>query len=185
MADQKPTATPAQPETYSDRIKQLEEKLSQTEAMLAEREDQMTKFAPKEREKAEVSTKDRAEKFKERLKEVLQKESPEKATPEEGSAPKKKPTPPPPPAKGKDAELIADLEKLMGLDRPQQVNALVLLTFKRGINYSAAIAFKLKDPYLLDSFHDALVDELHDYLVQKGKIKKDEAEEWFQSASCR
>lgn len=177
MADQTPASAEPEQKPYSERIKALEEKLSQTEAMLSAREEQFAKFSPLEKKETEASTQDRAEKFKERLKEVLQKETPKttEKSAELGAAPRKKPTPPPP--TGKDAELIADLEKIMSLNRPKQVNALVLLTFKKGVNHAANVAFKLKDPYLLDEFHDALVDELHDYLVKKGKIKKDEAEE--------
>jgi hypothetical protein len=91
---------------------------------------------------------------------------------EEIEVPKKVPPAPPPPSPiMKDEELVADLQHVMSLDKPKQIKVLVYLAFKKGIHHSFNIARQLRDPYLLDEFHDTLVDELYDLLVKKKKIK--------------
>ena len=90
-----------------------------------------------------------------------------------GEASQKTSPPPPPPSKiMTDEELVADLRHVMSLDKPKQVKVLVYLSFKKGVHHALHIAKKLKDPYLLDEFHDTLVDELYDLLIKKKKIKK-------------
>ena len=73
-------------------------------------------------------------------------------------------------AKKLDDDLAADLKKIMSMDKPKQVKTLVYLAFKKGVNYATNIANQLKDPYLLDEFHDTLVDNLYDLLKKKKKI---------------
>lgn len=81
-------------------------------------------------------------------------------------------TPPPPPSKlMTDQDLVADLQSVMSLDKPKQVKVLVYLAFKKGVHHAFNVAKKLDDPYLLDEFHDTMVDELYDLLVKKKKIK--------------
>ena len=67
-------------------------------------------------------------------------------------------------------DIASDLKEIMSMDKPKQVKALVYLAFKKGVNYAANIADQLKDPYLLDEFHDTLVDNLYDLLKKKKKI---------------
>ncbi|MFA6296202.1 MAG: hypothetical protein WC663_02525 [Patescibacteria group bacterium] len=69
-----------------------------------------------------------------------------------------------------DADLVKDLQSVMTMDKPQQVKTLIYLAFKKGVRYSFSIAKQLKDPYLLDEFHDTLVDELYQQLLKKRKI---------------
>lgn len=69
-----------------------------------------------------------------------------------------------------DADLVKDLQSVMSMDKPQQVKTLIYLAFKKGVRYSFSIAKQLKDPYLLDEFHDTLVDELYQQLLKKRKI---------------
>ncbi|NQU99465.1 MAG: hypothetical protein HQ538_01895, partial [Parcubacteria group bacterium] len=69
-----------------------------------------------------------------------------------------------------DDDIAADLKAIMAMDKPKQVKTLVYLAFKKGVNYAAGIADQLKDPYLLDEFHDTLVDNLYDLLKKKKKI---------------
>jgi hypothetical protein len=73
-------------------------------------------------------------------------------------------------AKKLDDDIAADLKQIMSMDKPRQVKTLVYLAFKKGVNYAANIANQLKDPYLLDEFHDTLVDNLYDLLKKKKKI---------------
>lgn len=71
-----------------------------------------------------------------------------------------------------DEEVMQDLKDVMAMDKPKQVKVLVYLAFKKGIHHAANIAKKLKDPYLMDEFHDTLVSELYSLLLKKRKIKK-------------
>lgn len=92
---------------------------------------------------------------------------------DEGEVAQKAAPPPPPPSKMMtDEDLVADLRHVMSLDKPKQVKVLVYLAFKKGVHHAFHIAKRLKDPYLLDEFHDTMVDELYDLLVKKKKIKK-------------
>ncbi len=56
-------------------------------------------------------------------------------------------------------------------DISHQVAILVNLAFTKGIYYAVKNARSLNNPYLLDRFHDTLVNELYDQLVKHGKIK--------------
>ena len=60
----------------------------------------------------------------------------------------------------------------MAMDKPKQVKALVVLSFKKGIRHAIAVAEKLNNPYLLDELHDTLVDELYNELIKNKKLKK-------------
>lgn len=57
--------------------------------------------------------------------------------------------------------------------KSQQVGALIKLALEKGISYAVHIARKIKNPAILDEFHDTLVDRYYNILVQKGIIKKD------------
>ncbi len=72
----------------------------------------------------------------------------------------------------KDDEILEELKDIMNMDKPKQIKVLVYLAFKKGIHYAADIAKKLKDPYLLDEFHDTLVNELYLLLLKNRKIKQ-------------
>ncbi len=72
--------------------------------------------------------------------------------------------------KSDNSDLDADLKAIMSMDKPKKVKTLVYLAFKKGVNYAASIADQLNDPYLLDEFHDTLVDNLYDLLKKKKKI---------------
>ena len=46
------------------------------------------------------------------------------------------------------------------------------MVFEKGVIEAVEVAKKLDNPYLLDEFHDALVDKLYDKLVEQGKLKQ-------------
>lgn len=71
------------------------------------------------------------------------------------------------PKKIQDEDIASDLKEIMSMEKPKQVKTLVYLAFKKGVNYAANIASQLKDPYLLDEFHDTMVDNLYDLLKKK------------------
>ncbi|MBU1178491.1 hypothetical protein KJ903_04745 [Patescibacteria group bacterium] len=110
-------------------------------------------------------TQRKEQKEKEKIKEV------EKQV-DTGEGSQKAPPPPPPSKMMTDEEIVADLRHVMSLDKPKQVKVLVYLAFKKGVHHAFNIAKKLKDPYLLDEFHDTMVDELYDLLIKKRKIKR-------------
>lgn len=54
----------------------------------------------------------------------------------------------------------------------KQLKALVEIAFERGLKDAVEIAKRLENAYLLDAFHDTLVDELHKELVAQGKLEE-------------
>ena len=67
--------------------------------------------------------------------------------------------------------LKKDAEELRSLDTAGQVKKLTFLAFEKGIGHSIKVARSLNDAYLLDELHDRLVGELHQELIEKGKLK--------------
>ncbi len=63
-------------------------------------------------------------------------------------------------------------QALSGQEKGQQIKALVDLAFQKGVNYAADVARNLESPYLMDEFHDTLIDQLHKELVEKGKLEE-------------
>ncbi len=55
-------------------------------------------------------------------------------------------------------------------DIQEKLQRLVDLAFAKGLLEAIREARKANDPYLLDSFHDALVDKLYDELVRRHKL---------------
>ncbi len=77
------------------------------------------------------------------------------------------PTIPPAPA-----TIKAESERIKGFEKNQQLKALVDLAFEKGVYYATEVVKNLDNPYLLDEFHDVLVDELHKKLVERGKLEE-------------
>jgi hypothetical protein len=65
-----------------------------------------------------------------------------------------------------------DAAKIKKMDQKNQVKALVKLVFAKNIAYAIKVARNLDSPYVLDEFHDTLVDEHYEEMVKKGKLKK-------------
>jgi len=65
-----------------------------------------------------------------------------------------------------------EMEELKNLDTAGQVKKLSFLAFEKGISHSIKIARSLNDAYLLDALHDKLIGELHQELVEKGRLKE-------------
>ena len=64
-----------------------------------------------------------------------------------------------------------EIERIKKLEKKDQIDELCNLAFK-DLDFAVEIARKLKSAYVLDEFHDSLVDKLYDKLVEKGKLKK-------------
>ena len=69
------------------------------------------------------------------------------------------------------SEPISDEEKKREQDMLQH---LVDVAFHEGVLVAIKEARKLNEPFLLDAFHDLLVDKLRDELVARNKIKQAE-----------
>ncbi len=63
-------------------------------------------------------------------------------------------------------------KQLKDLDRPSQVKALCDLAFQKGLAFAIEVAKTLDNAYVLDEFHDTLVSELYNKLIEKGKLKQ-------------
>ncbi|PJE64894.1 MAG: hypothetical protein COU90_00030 [Candidatus Ryanbacteria bacterium CG10_big_fil_rev_8_21_14_0_10_43_42] len=57
-------------------------------------------------------------------------------------------------------------------DHKEQISALVEIALSKGVSAAVKVARELKNPHLLDDFHDALVDEYYDKLVKAREIKE-------------
>jgi len=68
--------------------------------------------------------------------------------------------------------IIKKAKQIKGEKKEKQIKLLTDLAFERGIIHATEVANKLDDPYILDEFHDTLVDELYKHLVEQGKLKK-------------
>lgn len=77
------------------------------------------------------------------------------------------PAPAPAPASSPE-----ELKKIKGLSQPSQLKMLVEIAFDKGIHQAVYLARSLDNAYLLDEFHDAVIDELRERLVEAGKLKK-------------
>lgn len=65
-----------------------------------------------------------------------------------------------------------EIAELKNLDTAGQVKKLSFLAFEKGISHSIRIARGMNDAYLLDALHDKLIGDLHQELVEKGKLKE-------------
>lgn len=81
-------------------------------------------------------------------------------------------TPPAPPVVAAVAPLKPEAQSFKGLEKNQQLKNLVDLAFQKGISYAADVAREMDSAYLMDEFHDTLVDQLHKELVEKGKLEE-------------
>ncbi len=105
----------------------------------------------------------------EKVKPLEQIISPEKPT---VAPPSRPPTPPASQAVPNPEAVKADAGQLRTMEKNQQIKALVDLAFQKGVIHSVEVARNLDNPYLLDEFHDTLVDELHKELVERGKLEE-------------
>lgn len=83
------------------------------------------------------------------------------------------PTPSPPSAPLAVAPSIEeDVRRLECGEHHEQIQGLVDIAFQKGLDHAIEVAGKLNNPHLLDEFHDILIDELYNKLVERGKLKK-------------
>jgi len=138
-----------QPKKFREIPKNTEQEIAELERKLAEKKRELE-------EKREV--KHEKEILKEVLKEKIEKPVPPKATPITPSAVQK--------------VVIKKAKQIKNQQKERQIKLLTDLAFEKGVIHATEVAKKLEDPYILDEFHDTLVDELYSYLVEQGKLKR-------------
>ena len=69
-------------------------------------------------------------------------------------------------------QVAQKIQELQEQPKERQIQILTEMAFEKGIVYAVEIAKNLDNPYLLDEFHDVLVDQLYNKLVEEGKLEK-------------
>ena len=64
-----------------------------------------------------------------------------------------------------------DVKEIAKFPSTQQVGALVSLVFEKGLREAISVAKALRNPAILDEFHDILVDRYYQILIEKGILK--------------
>ncbi len=59
------------------------------------------------------------------------------------------------------------------IEADDQVKILCELAFQKGVDVALKSAQELNNPYVLDEFHDTLVDQLYERLISEKKIEKE------------
>jgi len=66
----------------------------------------------------------------------------------------------------------ADSPSYLSEELQVKIQELVDLAFTKSIEDAVRAASKLNNPALIDAFHDILVDQLYNTLIERGKLKK-------------
>lgn len=66
-----------------------------------------------------------------------------------------------------------EIKEIKNLDQDKQVKVLCDLAFQKGLDYAIKTARALDNAYVLDEFHDTLIDELREQLIQKGRLAEE------------
>lgn len=102
------------------------------------------------------------------VKQEIKKEIPKVGPSQEVPIPVPPAAPPMPPPAAAPKE-----DGLKNLTEDRQMKMLVDLAFQQGIDKAVQAAKATGDAYLIDKFHDTLVDELRQQLIEKGKLKEE------------
>jgi len=70
------------------------------------------------------------------------------------------------------SKIKIQIKRIKELDRESQIKELCNLTFSEDLDFAVSVAKGLDSAYILDEFHDTLVDDLYDKLVEENKLKK-------------
>jgi hypothetical protein len=68
--------------------------------------------------------------------------------------------------------IVQTVQKLKDEPKERQIQLLTQMAIDKGVIEAINIARNLDNPYLLDEFHDALIDHFYNQLVEKGKLKQ-------------
>jgi len=155
---------------YESKEGQLQEK--KDEAVL---EEEVNKLEKELVEEKKALGKEKEAESKEKLKEIYQSELKKEKEAEQEKEDFKKEQP----GTGTAAtptktqkQVSDDASKIKKMDQKNQVKALVKLVFAKNLAYAIKVARNLDSPYVLDEFHDTLVDEHYEEMVEEKKLKK-------------
>ena len=76
------------------------------------------------------------------------------------------------PASVPQIQIAQQAQVIKHLDPQNQVKTLCDLAFQKGLDIAIRAARELNNAYVLDAFHDTLVDKLYEQLKKEGKIKE-------------
>ncbi len=65
------------------------------------------------------------------------------------------------------------IQDIKNLPRDKQLTTLIDIALWRGLSQSIKIARSLNNAYILDEFHDTLIDKLYKDLINKGRLKEE------------
>lgn len=85
--------------------------------------------------------------------------------PQQATIVQQQPVPQPPPQ-------AHDVSSYASDDLHAKVQELVELAFSKSLNEAIGLAKATQNAALIDAFHDVMVDELYDHLVETGKLDK-------------
>ncbi|HDY72938.1 MAG TPA: hypothetical protein ENH90_02160 [bacterium] len=88
----------------------------------------------------------------------------------EGVSKRIKTAQPVPPAQ--EQVVVSSVQQIKIEPKERQIQLLTDLAFEKGIPHAVEVAKRLENAYLLDEFHDALVDKLYNKLIEEGKLKQ-------------
>lgn len=71
-----------------------------------------------------------------------------------------------------DEEEKNSLREIKILPRQKQLEVLLEVALKKGVSSSVRIARSLNNAYVLDEFHDSLIDRIYSELIEKGQLKE-------------
>ncbi|MFH1129262.1 MAG: hypothetical protein V1686_00800 [Patescibacteria group bacterium] len=72
---------------------------------------------------------------------------------------------------GQQQAIVQTAQKLKDEPKERQIQLLTQMAVDKGVIEAVNIARNLDNPYLLDAFHDALIDHFYNQLIEKGKLK--------------
>jgi len=143
-----PVALSEKVELRENKPDSREQEILELEKRLAEKKQELSQVIPEKIEKLEIIKEEPKEPEKLVEKEVV------------------------PPTSKLSSKVKDQIKKLKELDRENQIKELCNLSFSEDLDFAVNVAKGLDDAYVLDEFHDALVDELYDKLVEQGELKK-------------
>ena len=76
------------------------------------------------------------------------------------------------PAEPPSAKAQQEAKKIKQLDQENQIKSLSDLAFQKGLDFAIEVAKNLDNAYVLDQFHDNLVGQLRQRLIEQGKLKR-------------
>ncbi len=142
-----------------------QEEIAELERKLAEKKRELAKARTEAREIIE----DEFKKTREVEPSIEKEKGAEVPLSERKEVPSQKVSPIPSPS---TVQISDEVKRIKTLEKTHQVKVLTDLAFEKGIIYAIKVARGLNNAYILDEFHDKLVDQLYEQLVKKRRLKE-------------